>query len=282
MAFHSISSPPPFWKMSRDYAPVTCRRQQSDIYDSSSATNIDSSIDPRFSRFGGERAVFLDSSFLFPRESRSPVINDCSSYGGQTRVYIHIYIYQDRNQVWFTWTEQGRGHRGAWGPDIPAGWERISESRRRCVSTIDSAERGAACARARYDAFERPPPSPLLTRAPLYPNTAFERLWSGGIRADSRVTIIGRTERREIRQPTKVLLFFHGELNSPNLRSRIVSPLLLERASPLSNGLTRIERSLRFRILIPFSFLQGRFDPFFLTLLNVIWKIFAKIAISFP
>lgn len=52
-----------------------------------------SSIDPGFSRFGGERAVFLDPSFLFPRESRSPVINDCSSYGGQTRVYIHTYIY---------------------------------------------------------------------------------------------------------------------------------------------------------------------------------------------
>lgn len=153
------------------------------------------------SRFGGGQAPAVPRSFLsLSREFRSAVIDDCSSYGGQTRVYIYIYIYVEIGTKCDSPGEQGRGHRGAWGLDIlyPSAVfrERISESKV-CRQSIRQRGGAASSARTRHDAFERPS---LLIRAPLYPNTALrafmERWNKSGFARDPRM-IIGRARSGE-------------------------------------------------------------------------------------
>lgn len=178
-------------------APVTCLSivihrsvdRHEEFFDPFFHRSLDPQVSPS-SRFGGGRAPasFLDPSFLFPGNFDRR-LSTIAPVMAARHEYIYIYIY--RGEIGTRCDspgEQGRGQRGAWGLDIlyPSAVfrERISESKV-CRRSIRQRRGAASCVHA-HDTMHSKRPS-LLIRAPLYPNTALERLWSGGIRADSRV-----------------------------------------------------------------------------------------------
>lgn len=196
--FHSISSPPPFSGKCRE---ITCSSYLP-IYSDSSICRSPRRIlrgslfrsiprSPGISKFPFRRrtrASCVPRSFLFPGNFDRR-LSTIAPVMATRHEYIYIYIY--RGEIGTRCDspgEQGRGQRGAWGLDIlyPSAVfrERISESKV-CRRSIRQRRGAASCVHA-HDTMHSKRPS-LLIRAPLYPNTALERLWSGGIRADSRV-----------------------------------------------------------------------------------------------
>lgn len=100
-------------------------------------------------------------------------------------IYIYVYTHLEIGTRCDSPGEQGRGHRGAWGLCIRA---RYSE-REFSVSADEgvSIEKFDSAAHAHDAMRSSARPSPLNTRPTIPKYGASERLWSGGIRADSRV-----------------------------------------------------------------------------------------------